>query len=55
MLPIHFDGIQVDAGYRIDMLIENTVVIENKSVDQIAPIHKAQLLAYLKLGDKRLG
>lgn len=54
-LPIHYDGIQIDAGYRIDMLIENAIIIENKSVDKIAAIHQAQLLAYLKLSDKRLG
>ena len=43
LLPINFDGQQIDAGYRIDMLIEDRVIIENKSVDQILPIHQAQL------------
>ena len=54
-LPVHYDGIQVDVGYRVDMIVESCVVIENKTVDQLEPIHEAQLLTYLKLGDYRLG
>ena len=54
-LPIVYDGQQIDAGYRIDMLVEGCVIIENKAVDQILPIHQAQLLTYLKLRDCRLG
>ncbi len=42
-------------GFRIDMMIQRTVVIENKTVDKIAPIHEAQLLTYLKLTDLKLG
>ncbi len=55
LLPIVYDGQQIDAGYRIDMLVEDCVVIENKTVDQVLPIHQAQLLTYLKLRDYRLG
>ena len=55
LLPIVYDGQQIDAGYRIDMLIEGCVIIENKTVDQVLPIHQAQLLTYLKLRDYRLG
>lgn len=55
LLPIVYDGQQIDAGYRIDMLIEDCVIIENKTVDQVLPIHQAQLLTYLKLRDCRLG
>lgn len=55
VLPIFYDGHQIDAGYRIDMLIENMIIIENKAVDQLLPIHQAQLLTYLKLKDCRLG
>ena len=54
-LPIQYETIKIDAGYRIDMLIENAIIVENKTVEQIAPIHKAQLLTYLKLKDCRLG
>ncbi|HXX12252.1 MAG TPA: GxxExxY protein [Burkholderiales bacterium] len=49
-LPIEYDGVRLDAGYRIDLLIESTVVLEVKSVDKLAEIHTAQLLSYLKLG-----
>ena len=53
--PIHYQNIILDAGYRIDMLVENTIIIENKTVDQILPIHQAQLLTYLKLHGSPLG
>ena len=53
--PINYEGIQIEAGYRLDMLMENVIVIENKSVGEILPIHEAQLLTYLKLSDHRLG
>ena len=55
VLPIVYDGQQIDAGYRIDMFIEGCVIIENKAIDQVLPIHQAQLLTYLKLRDCRLG
>ena len=55
VLPIVYDGIRIDAGYRIDMIIENCVIIENKVLDQLAPIHEAQLLTYLKLHGCQLG
>jgi len=55
LLPVVYDGQQIDAGYRIDMLVEGCVIIENKAVDQMLPIHQAQLLTYLKLRDCRLG
>ena len=54
-LPIVYDGQRFDIGYRMDMLVENCIVVENKTVDQLAPIHEAQLLTYLKLRDCRLG
>jgi len=54
-LPVVFDDIKIDAGYRIDMLIEGCIIIENKTVDQLLPIHEAQLLTYLKLRECRLG
>ena len=55
MLPVHYLDIILDAGYRADMIIENSIIVENKTVDQLAPIHEAQLLTYLKLGDYRIG
>jgi len=54
-MPVFYDGIKIDVGYRVDMIVENCIVIENKTVDQLAPIHEAQLLTYLKLGDYNLG
>lgn len=54
-LPIVYDGIRLDAGYRIDLLVADSVVVELKSVDKIAPIHEAQLLSYLKLSNLQVG
>lgn len=54
-LPVVYDGVRIDAGYRIDMLVENCVIVENKAVAKLLPIHQAQLLTYLKLRDCRLG
>lgn len=54
-LPVIYNSIKLDAGYRIDLLVENSVIVELKSVDAIAPIHEAQLLTYLKLSGKKLG
>jgi GxxExxY protein len=54
-LPVRYRGILIDAGYRIDMLIERQIVIENKAVEMLQPIHTAQLLTYLRLSDCRLG
>jgi GxxExxY protein len=54
-LPLIYDGAQIDAGYRIDMLVEDCIIIENKTVDALAPIHLAQLLTYLKLRNCQLG
>ena len=54
-LPVVYDGVQLDAGYRIDVLVANLVVVELKVSERILPLHSAQLLSYLKLGGKRLG
>jgi GxxExxY protein len=53
--PVNYEGVQIEAGYRLDMLVEDVIVIENKAVEQVLPIHIAQLLTYLKLSDRRLG
>ncbi len=55
MLPIVYEGLEIDAGYRIDMIIEDMIVVENKVVEQLLPIHEAQLLTYLKLSGHSLG
>ena len=54
-VPISFRDTTLDCGYRIDLLVEDVVVIELKSVDETHPIHEAQLLTYLKLSGKRVG
>ena len=54
-LPVRYDDLVLDAGYRIDMLIEGLVIIELKAVQAILPVHKGQLLSYLKLGGFKLG
>ena len=54
-LPVVYDSQRLEIGYRIDILVENLIVVEIKSVAEIAPIHKAQLLSYLKLSGKPLG
>jgi GxxExxY protein len=53
--PVMYDGERIDVGYRLDMPVENAIIIENKTVEEIAPIHEAQLLTYLKLRQCRLG
>jgi GxxExxY protein len=55
ILPIKYAGIEVDAGYRIDMLVAQCILIENKSVQALLPIHESQLLTYLRLSGRRLG
>lgn len=55
LLPITFDTIHIEAAYRIDLLVNDQVVVELKSVEAIAPVHQKQLLTYLKLSEKRLG
>jgi len=54
-LPVRYENIVIDAGFRIDMLINDCVIIENKTVDTLLPIHHAQLLTYLKLSNLKLG
>jgi GxxExxY protein len=54
-LPVVYDEIKLDAGYRIDLLVNNQVILELKAVDEIAPIHTAQVMTYLKLSGLKLG
>jgi GxxExxY protein len=54
-IPVVYETIRLDTGFRADLVVEDKVIVEIKSVEQIAPIHKKQLLTYLRLADKRLG
>ena len=54
-LPVKYRGVNLDCGYRIDLLVEKIIIIELKAVEKIDPIHKAQLLSYLKLSGCKLG
>ena len=54
-LPLEYKGLVVKCGYRIDFLVADTVVVETKSVEVIAPVHEAQLLTYMRLGGWKIG
>lgn len=54
-VPVLYDGVFLDAALRIDILVDDRLILELKAVEQIAPIHKAQLITYLKLTQRRLG
>ena len=55
LLPISYGTVIIDAGYRIDMLVEDAILIENKTVERLLPIHEAQLVTYLKLKGCKVG
>ena len=55
ILPVKYKEIELEVGYRIDLLVENQVLIELKSVKEILPIHSAQLLSYLKISNLQIG
>jgi GxxExxY protein len=54
-LPVTYRGVHLDCGYRIDLLVEQQVIVELKAVEKLDPIHEAQLLSYLKLSGARVG
>ena len=54
-MPFHYKGVNLDVGYRIDLLVEGKLIVEIKSVEQLAPVHFAQTLTYLRLSDIKLG
>ena len=54
-LPIAYKGIKLDCGFKMDLLVEDAIVLELKTVDQLLPVHSAQLLTYLKLSGKKVG
>jgi GxxExxY protein len=54
-IPIVYDGTRIEVGFRADLMVEDKVIVEIKSVESVAPVHKKQLLTHLRLADKRLG
>jgi GxxExxY protein len=54
-LPVRYKGINLDCGYRVDLIVEDAIILELKCVEHILPVHEAQLLTYLKLLNKRVG
>jgi len=54
-LPLIYKGIKIDCGYRLDIIVDDKVIVEIKSIEELSNIHTAQLLTYLKLSNKRLG
>jgi GxxExxY protein len=54
-LPVVYENLRFDEGFRADLVVEDAVILELKSVEALAPVHKKQLLTYLRLTDKRLG
>ena len=54
-VPVIYESIKLDIGFRADLIVEDKVIVELKSIEQVAPVHKKQLLTYLRLADKHLG
>ena len=54
-IPLSYRGVELSKDFRIDILVEKEIILEIKAVEQILPVHEAQLISYLKLADKRLG
>lgn len=54
-LPVSFEGVDIDAGFKLDLIVENKIIIELKAVEKLLPIHQAQLYTYLKLSKKNIG
>jgi GxxExxY protein len=54
-LPIDYKGLKLDSGYRIDLIVENSVIVELKSAEKVLPIHEAQILTYMKLAGIKVG
>lgn len=54
-LPVEYKGVKLDCGYRLDLIVEDTLILEIKCLEHVLPVHEAQLLTYLKMTDKRVG
>jgi GxxExxY protein len=55
VLPVIYDGLRLESGYKADLIVEDSIIVELKCADELTPIHKAQLLTYLRLANKPLG
>ena len=54
-LPVRYKDVKLDCGYRIDLLVDDLVIVELKAIESLSPIHEAQLLTYLRLANRRVG
>ncbi|HKA44277.1 MAG TPA: GxxExxY protein [Burkholderiales bacterium] len=54
-IPLRYDGVLIDVGYRIDLLVDSSIVVEVKAIEKLLPVHRAQLLSYLRFGGYKLG
>jgi GxxExxY protein len=54
-IPVEYKGIKLDCGYRADIIVDSRILVEIKAIDSLLPVHDAQLLTYLKLGDWKIG
>jgi GxxExxY protein len=54
-LPVEYKGVKLDCGYRLDIIVENALILEIKCLEHVLPVHEAQLLTYLKMTGKRVG
>ena len=54
-IPVEWDGVKLEVGFRADLIVERCVIVELKSIEQVHPVHKKCLLTYLRLADRRLG
>jgi GxxExxY protein len=55
LIPVEYKGVKLDCGYRADIVVDGTILLEIKAIDSLLPIHDAQLLSYLKLGGWKIG
>ena len=54
-LPVVYDSVRIDLGYRIDLIVNDCVIVELKCVEKVAPVHEAQIISYMKLSEKNVG
>lgn len=54
-LPVIYDGIELEAGFRTDLIVDDKLIVELKSIEKVAPVHRKQLLTYLRLSNRKLG
>lgn len=54
-LPVRYDGVEIEGGFRVDLVVEDQVIVEIKAVEKILPVHRSQLLTYLRLSGLKLG